>query len=104
MIKSFKFLSVSPLIYSHENEPIFAGEIFYAVPKLDLDLLNGGKLEKYKITMRFVHNKNRDLFVPDHERLWYFKTKESAELHVHHWKRQDRYNNWYEKQIRRRRR
>lgn len=98
MIKPFKFFR-RPMVYSHDHKPIYAGEMFYAVPKLDLDLLNGLKLEKYKITMRFVHNKNRDLFVPDHERLWYFKTEEIAELYVDKWKR---YDDWELKQRKKR--
>jgi hypothetical protein len=102
MIKPFKFLQCHLLMYSHEHKPIYAGEIFYAVPKLDLDLLNGGKLEKYKITMRFVHKQNKDIYKPDHEKLWYFKTKETAEFYVGHWKRQDDFENWYEKLRRRR--
>jgi hypothetical protein len=89
-------------MYSHEHKPIFAGELFYAVPKLDLDLLDGGVIKKYKITMRFVHKKNRDLFKPDHEKLWYFKTKETAEYYVNIWERQDRYEDWFEKVTRRR--
>ena len=101
MIKPFKFL-IHPLMYSHENQPIFAGEIFYAVPKLDLELLNGGVLKKYKITMRFVHKKNRDLFKPDHEKLWYFKHKQNAEWLIDIWKGQDKLDDYYIRQRRRR--
>jgi len=90
-MKPFKFL-VSPLLYSHERKPIFAGELFYAVPKYDIELLNGKMLKKYKITMRFVHKKHKDIFKPDNERLWYFKTKETAEFYVDIWQRQDNMN------------
>lgn len=97
----FKFL-MSPLMYSHEHKPIFAGEIFYAVPKTDIELLNGKTLVKYKITMRFVHKKNREVYKPDNERFWYFKHKQNAEWLIDIWKGQDRLDEWYMKQRRRR--
>ena len=99
MIKPFKFL-IHPLIYSHENQPIFAGEIFYAVPKYDIQLLNGKNLVKYKITMRFVHKKHSDLFKPDNENFWYFKYKENAEWLIDIWKGQDKLDDYYIRQRR----
>jgi len=89
-------------MYSHENQPIYAGELFYAVPKYDIELLNGKTLIKYKITMRFVHKKHRDLYKPDNEKFWYFKHKQNAEWIIDIWKGQDKLDEWYLKQRRRR--
>jgi len=100
-MKPFKFLD-NPLMYSHENQPIYAGELFYAVPKYDIELLNGKTLIKYKITMRFVHKKHRDLYKPDNEKFWYFKHKQNAEWIIDIWKGQDKLDEWYLKQRRRR--
>lgn len=92
MINKFKFFDQS-LVYSHEGHPIYAGELFYSVAKHDYDVTyrNGVNktVPKYNMATRFVYKEHRDKFRPDHERLWYFKSKSNAEWLIEHWKRQD---------------
>jgi len=89
-MKPFKFF-VDPLLYSHEGRPIFVGEMFYSVNKEDMpSLAKPGKIiPKYTIVQRCVHPIYKDVFKPDHDTLWYFKSKSNAEWLIEHWKRQD---------------
>ena len=83
-------------MYSHTEKPIYVGTMFCSVAKHDYwgTLPNGKrrKTEKYSIAQRFVGPQDRHRFRPDHERLWYFESKDVAEWYVKIWKREDRYN------------
>ena len=54
---------------------------------------NGGKrrqVKKYSMATRFVDSNYKDVFKPDHDTLWYFRSKESAEWLIGLWKKQDK--------------
>ena len=87
-MKTFKFLE-SPLLYSHEGTPIFAGDVFYSVNKEDIFSFKGNIVKKYSIVMRQIQPIHKDIFKPDHDVLWYFRSKTNAECFVRYWKRQD---------------
>ena len=88
MIKPFKFLQ-SPLLYSHEGNPIFVGDVFYSVNKEDIVSFKGNIVKKYTICTRQIQPKHKDIFKPDHDLLWYFKSKSNAEWLIDIWKRDD---------------
>jgi len=88
MIRPFKFL-LSPLLYSHEGTPIFANDVFYSVNKEDIVSFKGNIVKKYSIVMRQIQPIHEDIFKPDHDVLWYFRSKSNAEWMVEHWKRED---------------
>ena len=93
MISNFKFLTPAPLVHSHDGYPIYAGELFYSVAKHDYDVryADGSEktIPKYNIVMRFVDERDKDRFRPDHNKLWYFKSKSNAEWLIGHWKSDD---------------
>lgn len=92
-MNNFKFLAPAPLVHSHDGYPIYAGDLFYTVAKHDFDVTYGDGTEKtipkYNIAMRFVDKRDKDRFIPDHNRLWYFKSKSNAEWLIEHWKSDD---------------
>jgi len=88
MIRPFKFLE-SPLLYSHEGTPIFVGDIFYSVNKKDIVSFKGNICKKYSIVTRQIQSIHKDIFKPDHDVLWYFRSKSNAEWLIEIWKRQD---------------
>lgn len=87
-MKPFKFLEYV-LAYSHNDEPIYAGEIFYTMNKEEFQSVVPGRIiPKYTIVRRCVHPKYKDRFKPDYKTLLYFKTEESAEFYkgrLIHW-------------------
>ena len=62
---------------------------FYTVNKYDLKRINGEVLPKYTIVRRVVSSLYKDKFKPDHDALWYFKSRQSAEWLTALWKKQD---------------
>jgi hypothetical protein len=89
-MKDFKFLK-NPLIHTHDGEQIYAGDVFYSMNKEDMEsvLRPGTFIPKYTIVRRRVDPKYKDVFKPDHEVLWYFRSKNNAEWLKEVWIRQD---------------
>ena len=87
-MKSFKFL-VNPLLTTHDGGDGYCGEIFYTMNKEDI-VLPGKTTPKYTIVRRCIHPVYKDKFKPDHDTLWYFRSKINAEYLRDIWIRQDR--------------
>lgn len=103
-MKSFKFFS-TVLVKSHDGHDINVDEWFYTVNKERMTSPSGKVIPKYTIVTRIVDKRLKFKFKPDHEALWYFKSKENAYWCIDIWRRQDKeakYEEWFEK-IRRRR-
>ncbi len=87
-MKPFKFLT-NPIAYgTFGNLPIYAGEVFYTMNKEEIMSVSGEVLPKYIIVHRYVSKKFEDRFKPDYDKLFYFKTRESAEFYqqrLKHW-------------------
>jgi hypothetical protein len=88
MVKPFKFLR-TPLFTAHDGGEIYAGDVFYTMNKEVM----GDSIPKYTIVRRCVHSKFANRFKPDHQVLWYFRSKNNAEWLREIWKRQDRESN-----------
>lgn len=99
MIKPFKFLS-TVLLKSHDGHNIYADEWFYTVNKEQMISPRFGRvIPKYTIVQRIVVGKFKYRFKPDHDVLWYFKSRHNAEWLIDVWKR---YDEWELKQRKRR--
>lgn len=87
-MKPFKFLT-NPIAYStFGNIPIYTGEVFYTMNKQVITSISGEILPKYIIIHRYVSKKFENGFRPDYDKLYYFKTRESAEFYKRrliHW-------------------
>ena len=88
MIKPFKFFSTA-LVISHDGHNIHCDEWFYTVNKEPMRSPSGKLIPKYTIVTRIVDKRFKHKFKPDHEALWYFKSKENAYWLIDIWKRQD---------------
>ena len=77
-MRPFKFFE-SVLAYSHNDEPIYAGELFYTMNREEFLSVSGCIIPKYTIVTRWVHPKHKDRFKPDYKTLLYFKTEEDAQ-------------------------
>lgn len=99
MIKDFKFLS-TVLLKSHDGHDIYPDEWFYTVNKEQMISPRFGRvIPKYTIVQRIVVGKFKYRFKPDHDVLWYFKSRHNAEWLIDVWKRHDK---WELKQRKRR--
>lgn len=99
MIKSFKFLSIV-LLKSQDEHDIYPDELFYTVNKEQMISPRFGRIiPKYTIVPRIVMGKYKYRFKPDHNALWYFKSKHNADRLIDEWKR---YDEWELKQRKRR--
>jgi hypothetical protein len=87
-MKPFKFLT-NPLLYTHDGHSVFVGDIFYSVNKEDIISFKGNVVPKYTISTRQIQLKHKDIFKPDHDLLWYFKSRSNAEWLIDIWKKQD---------------
>lgn len=87
-MKPFKFLNC-PILKSHDGHDIYAGEWFYSVNKEEFTSISGRPIPKYTVVPRRVSHSFKDKFRPDHEKLWYFKSRNNAEWLINIWKRQD---------------
>jgi|LakMenEpi03Aug12_release.lakeMendotaPanAssembly.Ray.scaffolds.fasta_scaffold212126_1 hypothetical protein len=87
-MRQFKFL-VEPLLNAHDGGDIYPGQEFYTVNKEELHLRER-PTPKYSIVRRVVPFKYRHKFKPDHDILWYFRSKSNAEYLINIWKRDDR--------------
>jgi hypothetical protein len=87
MIKPFKFLR-SPLLRTHDGHDLYPGEYFYSMNKEDI-VTDRKVTPKYSIVQRCIHPIYKDVFKPDHDLLWYFSSKSSAEWLRDIWMRQD---------------
>ena len=57
--------------------------------KEDIVSFKGNIVKKYTICTRQIQPKHKDIFKPDHDLLWYFKSKSNAEWLIDIWKRDD---------------
>lgn len=98
----FKFLETH-LLKTHDGHYINADEWFYSVNKEPITSPRTGKvIPKYTIVQRIVPIQLKHKFKPDHELLWYFKSRQSAYWLIDIWKGMDKLNEWELKQRRRR--
>ena len=89
-MRPFKFLR-TPLFTSHDGGDVYAGEVFYTMNKEDFQSVVPGRIiPKYTIVTRCIHPKYKDRFKPDHNTLWYFRSKSNAEYLKRIWERDDR--------------
>lgn len=88
-MKPFKFLN-PPLMRTHDGHEIYAGEEFYSVNKEEYINYRGRTIAKYTSVKRIVPLKYRDKFIPDHDFLWYFKSKSNMVWLIDMWKIQDK--------------
>jgi hypothetical protein len=92
-MRTFKFLR-NPLLDTHDGGYIFPGEYFYSMNKEEIvRYTNTGERKvtpKYTIVQRCIHPIYKDVFKPDHEVLWYFRSKSNAEWLKNIWERDDR--------------
>lgn len=85
----FKFFNRA-IVKSHDGGYIHCDEFFYTVNKEKMISPRYNRIiPKYTIVTRYVHNKFKNKFKPDHEALWYFRSKENAYWLIEQWKRQD---------------
>ena len=90
MIKPFKFFH-NPIAYTtFGNIPIHSGEIYFIMNKEEYaSVIRPERIvPKYKIVKRRVSKKSEDVFKPDYDKFFYYKTRESAEFHkdrLIHW-------------------
>ena len=87
-MRPFKFLRC-PLTEAHDGGLIFAGEEFYTMNKEEMVSISGRILPKYIIVKRMVSKKFETKFKPDHEVLWYFRSKSNAEWLKTIWTQED---------------
>lgn len=87
-MRPFKFLRC-PLTEAHDGGLIFAGEEFYTMNKEEMVSISGRILPKYIIVKRIIPKKFESKFKPDHEVLWYFRSKSNAEWLRERWIRED---------------
>jgi hypothetical protein len=93
-MKPFKFLSKNPLIRAHDGGYIYAGDVFYSMNKdiMESVIRPGEYIPKYTIVRRCVNPMYSNLFKPDYDVLWYFKSKQNAEYLRTLWMNEDRIN------------
>ena len=91
MIKPFNFLRC-PLLRTHDGHDLYPGEYFYSMNKEEMESVTrpGEMIPKYTIVQRCIHPIYKDVFKPDHTKLWYFKSKSNAEYLKRIWERDDR--------------
>lgn len=94
-MKPFRFFNKA-IVNAHDGGDIHCDETFYTVVKKDYwtTFPNGAKrrlVQKYSIAPGYIDSEFRDRFRPDHELLWYFRSKQNAEYLIDLWKKQDRY-------------
>ena len=90
-MKGFKFLR-PPLIKAHDGGYINVGELFYTMNKEKLFYTVRGKVKvtpKYTIVRRCIHPDYKDVFKPDYDTLWYFRSRTNAEYLKGIWETQD---------------
>ena len=90
-MKPFKFLNC-PIAIAHDGGNIFAGEVFYTMNKEEFPSISGRPIPKYTIVRRTVTKKFEEVFTPDYNRLWYFRSEQNAEYLKEIWIRQDKQN------------
>ncbi len=88
-LKPFKFLS-NHIAIAHDGGYIFAGEVFYTMNKEEIVGISGEIIPKYIIIHRYVSRKYMNMFKPDYDKLWYFRSKNNAEYLKTLWLNQDR--------------
>lgn len=86
----FKFLR-NPIIKAHDGGNIYAGETFFTMNKEEYESVRPGRIiAKYTIVRRYVPKKYQDVFKPDYNALWYFRSKQNAEYLRTLWENDDR--------------
>ena len=91
-MRPFKFFSCHIAI-AHDGGHIYAGEVFYTMNKEEFQSISGRIIPKYTIVTRCVHPKYKDVFKPDHTKLWYFKSESNANYLKDIWEWQDKQTN-----------
>jgi hypothetical protein len=86
-MRPFKFFR-TPLLTTHDGGDVYCGQYFYSMNKEDI-VLPGKTTPKYSIVQRCIHPIYKDKFKPDHDLLWYFRSKHNAEYLRDIWIRQD---------------
>jgi hypothetical protein len=87
-LRPFKFLRC-PLTETHDGGLIYAGDIFYTMNKVEIVSVSGRIIPKYVIVRRCIPKKFQEKFKPDHEVLWYFRSRSNAEWLKTIWTRED---------------
>lgn len=88
-MKLFKFLN-SPIAIAHDGGQIYAGDVFYTMNKQEIPSIKPNQIiPKYTIVRRFVSKQYEDVFKPDYETLWYFRSRQNAEYLKTIWITQD---------------
>ena len=92
-MRPFKFLR-NPIAIAHDGGDIYAGEVFYTMNKEDMESIKPGRIiPKYTIVRRMVGKKYEDVFKPDYNSLWYFRSESNAEYLKDIWEWQDNQTN-----------
>ena len=87
-MKTFKFLR-SPIATAHDGGFIYAEEYFYTMNKEEFLSVTGRPIPKYTIVRRTVSKKYEQVFKPDYNTLWYFRSELNANYLKRIWERQD---------------
>ena len=89
-MKPFKFLR-TPIIKAHDGGYIYVGEYFYSMNKEEMESVTrpGEMIPKYTIVTRCVHPIYKDVFKPDYDKLWYFRSEQNAEYLKRIWENED---------------
>ena len=90
-MKPFKFLNC-PIATSHDGGYIYAGEVFYTMNKEEFPSITGRPIPKYTIVRRMVTKNFEEIFKPDYNKLWYFRSESNAEYLKDIWEWQDKQN------------
>jgi hypothetical protein len=90
---NFKFLSAHIAI-AHDGGYILADTVFYTMNKVDIvrSFENGLRhtTPKYTIIGRRIPSKLKDIFKPDYDTLWYFRSKQNAKYLKNIWIQEDK--------------
>lgn len=75
---------------AHDGGLIYCGQEFFTMNKEDFPSIKPGRIiPKYTIVRRIVSPQFQKTFKPDHEGLWYFRSRENAEYLKRIWERDD---------------
>lgn len=93
-MKPFKFLR-SPLFTAHDGGDVYPGEYFFSMNKEEMESATrpGEMIPKYTIVQRCIHPKYKNVFKPDYDKLWYFRSESNANYLKDIWERQDNQTN-----------
>lgn len=87
-MRPFIFLKFA-IANAHDGGTIHCGEEFYTMNKEEFPSISGRPIPKYTIVRRIVSKQFQQVFKPDYDKLWYFRSKQNAEYLRDIWIRQD---------------